>query len=305
MPAMYLCRFVEEGEGPHLGLVAGDFVYDLTDTDDARSYGSLGDWLRAASDRPRDDVISELARLPTLEGPVCSLTDLETPDPFPVLVKPIDEQEIWACGVTYRMSRQARMRESDEPTLYDRVYDAPRPHIFFKGSAHRTVTTGESVGIREDAEWNVPEAELAVLLSPDGEIWGYLAANDMSSRDIEGENPLYLNQAKVYNRSCALGPMIRVAHEYDAMNKVVRCTITRQEKVVFEGRASTADIKRSLEELAGYLFRCNSFPGGVFMLTGTSIVPPDSFTLQDGDAVRIEIEGLGTLTNSVVTIPIQ
>lgn len=303
MPAMYLCRFVEEEEAPHLGLVAGDFVYDLTDTDDAQPYASLGDWLRSTVDRSRGDVMSELARVPTLEGPAFSVADLEDPDEFPFLVKPIDEQEIWACGVTYRMSREARMRESGEPTLYGRVYDAERPEVFFKGNARRTVTSGRQVGIREDSEWDVPEAELTVLLAPDGEIWGYAVGNDMSSRDIESQNPLYLTQAKVYNRSCALGPMIRVASDYDVMGKEVRCTIAREEEVVFQGRTTTAEMKRSLRDLARYLFRCNSFPNGVFMMTGTGIVPPDSFTLQDGDTVRIEIEGIGTLTNSVVTVP--
>lgn len=196
------------------------------------------------------------------------------------------------------------MRESEEPTIYGRVYEAERPEVFFKATPHRVVGPGEAVGIRGDSTWNVPEPELAFLVTPAFEIVGFTIANDMSSRDIEGQNPLYLPQAKVYDRCCALGPVIRLADGFDPLALRVTCTIERGESQAFVGSTHTSRIRRSLPELARYLGRCNSMPDGAYALTGTGVVPPDAFTLAAGDTVRITVDGLGELINPVVTLPV-
>jgi len=221
-----------------------------------------------------------------------------------VLRPPIERQEVWAAGVTYLRSKTARMEESDfSATAYDRVYDADRPEIFFKALAEKVVATSEAVGIRRDATWSVPEPELALVINSRGAIVGCTIGNDMSSRDIEGENLLYLPQAKVYDRSCALGPWILLgASEADAREWTVRSTIIRGGAPVFSGETRLGNIKRSFEELAGYLCRSQSFPHGAVLLTGTGIVPPDDFTLQEHDVVEIEIAPIGILRNSVVII---
>ncbi|OPZ01489.1 MAG: hypothetical protein BWZ09_02702 [Alphaproteobacteria bacterium ADurb.BinA305] len=217
------------------------------------------------------------------------------------LLAPIEQQEVWAAGVTYTRSREARMQESEGGgSFYDRVYTAERPELFFKGTAHRTVGPGEPVRIRRDSRWNVPEPELALVLTPDLRIAGYTAGNDMSSRDIEGENPLYLPQAKVYVGSCALGPAVLLAEPGEEEPRFpIRLTITRGAEIVFRGETSTAQMKRSFADLVHYLGRANTFPGGAILLTGTGIVPPDDFTLQDGDEVAIAVEGVGVLRNIV------
>jgi len=211
---------------------------------------------------------------------------------------------VWACGVTYEMSRSARMRESREPTIYEKVYEAERPEIFFKATPHRVVGPGEPVGIRGDSTWDVPEAELTLLVTPALEIVGYTIGNDMSSRSIEGENPLYLPQAKVYDGSCALGPVVALAGSIDPTALAVRCVIEREGQPVFTGETHTGRIHRPLEELVQVLGRCNTFPAGAWVMTGTGIVPPDTFTLQNGDVVHITVAGLGTLTNPVVRLPV-
>lgn len=215
---------------------------------------------------------------------------------------PIGAQEVWAAGVTYYRSRDARMEESQSAgggDFYDRVYRAQRPELFFKATPHRVVGPNAKVAIRHDAKWSVPEPELALLVSPGGKILGYTAANDMSSRDIEGENPLYLPQAKVYDRSCALGPCILVSSEALPRSTAIELDIVRGGKSVFAGSTTLNELKREPEELVEYLFRDNSFPRGCFLLTGTGIVPGDSFTLHAGDEIRISIEAIGTLANSV------
>ena len=221
-----------------------------------------------------------------------------------VLRPPIERQEVWAAGVTYLRSKTARMEESDfSATAYDRVYDAERPEIFFKSIAEKVVAAGEGVGIRRDATWSVPEPELALVLNSRGQIVGCTIGNDMSSRDIEGENLLYLPQAKVYDRSCALGPCIRLgASEADAREWTVRSTIHRDGSTVFSGETRLGNIKRSFDELAGFLCRSQSFPHGAVLLTGTGIVPPDDFTLREHDVVEIEIAPIGVLRNSVVVV---
>jgi len=218
------------------------------------------------------------------------------------LIAPIGRQEVWAAGVTYYRSRGARMEESKDAgggSFYDRVYSAERPELFFKSTASRTVGTGGKVRIRADATWSVPEPELTLLVSPGGRITGYTIGNDMSSRDIEGENPLYLPQAKVYNGSCALGPGILVCGEPLAASTEIAIEILRKGGVVFSGKTALAELKRDPETLVKYLFQDNLFPHGCYLMTGTGIVPPSTFTLASGDRIRITIEPIGTLENEV------
>ncbi len=215
---------------------------------------------------------------------------------------PIDSQEVWAAGVTYYRSRTARMAESEVAgggSFYDRVYSAERPELFFKALAHRVAGPGERVRIRRDSKWNVPEPELALVISPAGKITGYTIGNDMSSRDIEGENPLYLPQAKVYDRSCALGPAILVSDEPLPSTTTISLEIRRGGEVAFSDSITLAAMKRRPEELVEYLYRETSFPDGCILLTGTGIVPADTFTLQSNDEISISIAGIGTLQNSV------
>ena len=218
------------------------------------------------------------------------------------IVAPIDNQEIWASGVTYMRSRDARMDESKESggdTFYDKVYVADRPELFFKATAHRTVGTKDYVNIRKDSTWNVPEPELTLFINSLGKIQGYTIGNDMSSRSIEGENPLYLPQAKTYDRSAALGPCIYVPEKPIAPKTLISIEIIRAEKQVFHGEIAIDRMKRTHEELVGYLFRESTFPNGCFLMTGTGIVPPNDFTLQSKDIINIEIEGIGVLSNWV------
>jgi len=218
------------------------------------------------------------------------------------LLAPIGSQEVWAAGVTYLRSRQARMEESKSAgggDFYDRVYAADRPELFFKATPYRVVAPGGAVRIRKDSRWNVPEPELTLLVNPGGKIIGYTIGNDMSSRDIEGENPLYLPQAKTYDGSCAIGPGVLVGSEPLPNATQIRLEILRGGKAAFVGSTSMAQMKRKPQELVDYLYRETSFPNGCYLLTGTGIVPPDSFTLERGDEIRITIEPIGTLTNTV------
>jgi 2-dehydro-3-deoxy-D-arabinonate dehydratase len=218
------------------------------------------------------------------------------------LLAPIQSQEVWAAGVTYYRSRSARMEESKAAgggDFYDRVYDAARPELFFKATPHRVAGPGGKVAIRDDAKWSVPEPELTLLVTPAGKITGYTIGNDMSSRDIEGENPLYLPQAKVYDRSCALGPCILVSEEPLARETTIALEIARGGEPVFTEAIPLSSMKREPQSLVDYLYRNNRFPHGCFLLTGTGIVPPDSFTLQTGDQISITIGGIGTLANEV------
>lgn len=220
------------------------------------------------------------------------------------LLAPVERQEVWAAGVTYLRSKTARMEESDfSATAYDRVYDAARPEIFFKSEGEKVVGPGEPVGIRADATWNVPEPELALVLNTRGELVGYTAGNDMSSRDIEGENLLYLPQAKVYQASCALGPFITVGvTEKEAREWTIGIRIERGGVDVFEGETQVSKIKRGFDELVGWLRRSQEFPRGAVLLTGTGVVPPNEFTLAAGDAVHIHISGIGGLSNPVAVV---
>lgn len=217
---------------------------------------------------------------------------------------PVSSQEIWAAGVTYYRSRDARMAESEKTgggSFYDRVYIAERPELFHKGSARTVVSPGDTVRIRADSSWNVPEPELTLAIDHAGRIIGYTIGNDMSSRDIEGENPLYLSQAKIYDGSSALGPAILLSDAVPDPSTEISMEISRGAVAAYRGTTTLAELKRTPEDLAAYLYRHNTFPAGCFLMTGTGIVPPENFTLQDGDRIAITIESIGTLTNTVGT----
>ena len=223
------------------------------------------------------------------------------------VLAPLDAQEVWGAGVTYERSKVAREQESEQAaTFYDRVYRSARPELFFKATPSRVVGHGRPIRVRRDTRWCVPEPELTLVLTPELEIVGFTIGNDVSARDIEGENPLYLPQAKVYDSCCALGPAITLASAMPAREAIgIRMEIERGEEIVFQGETSIARMARSFEELTEWLGRDNLFPAGVFLLTGTGIVPPDDFTLAAGDVVRITIDGIGTLVNPVIQVPQQ
>jgi 2-dehydro-3-deoxy-D-arabinonate dehydratase len=215
---------------------------------------------------------------------------------------PLVSQEVWASGVTYLRSRDARMEESKDSgggDFYQKVYEADRPELFFKSTAARVVGNGAQVNIRRDSTWNVPEPELTLFINSWGEIQGYTAGNDMSSRSIEGENPLYLPQAKSYEGSCAVGPCLYVPSAPISADSKIQITIARNSKNVFDANIQLNKMKRKLPELAEWLFKGLRFPNGCFLMTGTGLVPGNDFTLQAGDVVAITIENIGTLTNTV------
>ena len=245
----------------------------------------------------------ELLRDPDLHSRAGSAIRNGTPTAFDpaTILAPAVSQEVWAAGVTYFSSRRARMEESKDAgggDFYDRVYAAERPELFFKATGRRVVGHGKAVRIRSDAKWSVPEPELTLFVNPQGVIAGYTIGNDMSSRDIEGENPLYLPQAKAHDGSCAIGPCILLSSAPSPETKI-ELEISRNGKVAFAGSTSLVELKRELTQLAKFLFRDSSFPDGVFLMTGTGIVPGDDFTLASGDSIRIRIDGIGTLENFV------
>jgi 2-dehydro-3-deoxy-D-arabinonate dehydratase len=218
------------------------------------------------------------------------------------ILPPIGSQEVWAAGVTYMRSRNARMEESKESggaTFYDKVYEAERPELFFKSFAHRVAGHNQQVYIRKDSSWNVPEPELTLFINTSGNIQGYTVGNDMSSRSIEGENPLYLPQAKMYERSAALGPCLFISKEPISPNTKIHIQILRDNKIVFDDSAEISRMKRSFKELTGFLYREYSFPHGCFLMTGTCLVPGNDFTLLVNDKVTITIDNIGTLSNPV------
>ncbi len=222
--------------------------------------------------------------------------------PMPTILAPIGTQEVWASGVTYFRSRTARMEESEKAgggSFYDRVYDAPRPELFFKSTAWRVVGNHGTVRIRKDSAWDVPEPELTLFATTDGTLVGYTIGNDMSSRSIEGENPLYLPQAKSYTGSAALGPCLYVTNEALSADTIIDLSIVRGGSEVFNEEITLSQMKRTPDELLKYLFLELSFPTGCYLMTGTGIIPPSDFTLQSGDVVHITIEPIGTLTNVV------
>lgn len=245
-----------------------------------------------------DDLSTKVAGILAAQG-----TPSGADEALPVgLLAPIGSQEVWASGVTYLRSREARMEESKAAgggDFYDRVYAAERPELFFKAPHYRTVGTGQPVRIRKDSKWNVPEPELALFLSTSGKIIGYTIGNDMSSRDIEGENPLYLPQAKSYDGATALGPCLYVPEEPLPITTPIQLRVERAGEVIFSGATAVNQMKRRLEDLAAYLFRELHFPVGCILFTGTGVIPPDAFTLLPGDQIHITIPPIGTLSNFV------
>jgi 2-dehydro-3-deoxy-D-arabinonate dehydratase len=227
-------------------------------------------------------------------------------EPIPVaevaLFAPIDAQEVWGAGVTYERSKVARQEESDSGgSFYDLVYRAERPELFFKATPSRVVGPGAAIRVRRDTKWCVPEPELALVITPRLELVGFTVGNDVSARDIEGENPLYLPQAKVYDAACALGPAVTLAPAMPPIREVtIRLEIDREGRTIVSDETSLNRMARKLEDLIDWLGRDNLFPTGVVLLTGTGIVPPDEFSLHAGDSVRISIDGIGTLANAVV-----
>jgi 2-dehydro-3-deoxy-D-arabinonate dehydratase len=288
---MRLCKLQREGGEARVGLVEDEAVR-LLSLDERRGPSSLSDLLHA--DNPaalvRQSLDTQAVPVPWMQAK---------------LLPPVDGQDIWAAGVTYMRSRQARERESvGAAQFYDKVYTAPRPELFFKATADRVVGPGEPVRVRHDSRWTVPEPELALVLSPQLRLVGFTIGNDMSARDIEGENPLYLPQAKVYDRSCALGPVITLVDAMPPVEQIdIRLQIERQGRIVFEGSTPVSRMVRPFEELITWLGRENSFPHGAILLTGTGVVPPDDFSLQTGDTVHIDITGIGRLTNPVEQMP--
>ena len=285
---MKLCRFKNKTNEVRIGLVADEAtLLDLTPVGITQISPLL------ESENPA----AQLARLVEKKLPQVDLDAVQ-------LLAPVEQQEVWAAGVTYLRSKAARMEESDfSATAYDKVYVAERPELFFKSLAEKVAATGEAVGIRRDAKWNVPEPELALVLNSRGQIVGYTIGNDMSSRDIEGENLLYLPQAKIYDRSCALGPWIVLGTpESDAREWKIKIAIERGGQEVFAGETSVGKIKRGFNQLAEFLFRSQKFPHGAVLLTGTGVVPPDNFTLREQDLIEIEISGIGLLKNFVTIV---
>jgi 2-dehydro-3-deoxy-D-arabinonate dehydratase len=248
--------------------------------------------------------LAELLALPLAEARsiVEAATNWQPATDDAQLLPPVDRQEVWAAGVTYLRSRDGRAEESSHASMYDLVYDAERPEVFFKATPERVVPPGAPVGIRADSGWDVPEPEVGLVVNSRAEVFGYVAGNDVSSRSIEGENPLYLPQAKVYDRSCALGPGIVPAWERSDAPVRIAMRIQRDGQVVFEGTTSTADMHRSFAELVDWLFRAMDFPAGVVLLTGTGLVPGSDFTLHEGDSVVVDVAEVGVLTNPVIVV---
>lgn len=258
-------------------------------------YRHNADWDDFLND---DQLLQKMNRIVQENDPTKKGRELLTKHILP----PIGKQEIWASGVTYYRSRAARMDESKDTgggDFYDRVYAADRPELFFKATPHRTVGSGQKVRIRKDSQWNVPEPELTLFIGSSGKILGYTVGNDMSSRDIEGENPLYLPQAKTYDKSAAIGPGIFVTDEPLPPETLIKMKIWRVGKMVFSDKIAISQIKREFTALANYLYMESTFPNGCFLMTGTGIVPPNEFTLQKKDEIRINIDQIGTLINYV------
>ncbi len=282
---MKLAKYRTSAGEAGVGSVSGDQLTPLALNEE---YASLTDILEAEAP---SQVAAELSN----SSAQVALADV-------TFVAPIDAQEVWAAGVTYKRSKTARMEESEAAaSCYDRVYESPRPELFMKATPHRVRGHGQPLRIREDAEWNVPEPELTLVMNKRMQLVGFTIGNDMSSRDIEGDNPLYLPQAKVYDQCAGLGPWITLATAMPPREEIgIALAIRRDGEVVFEGQTGIDQMARSFEELIGWLSRDNSFPSGAMLMTGTGVVPDSDFTLHAGDVVDITIDGIGTLSNPVV-----
>ena len=283
---MKLAKYMLPAGRPGVGRIEGD---DLLPLDFSKGqYRNLFEILEADNAYEAADFLTQVG----VRIPLSQVT----------LLPPIDNQEVWAAGVTYKRSRAARMEESESAaSCYDRVYASPRPELFFKASPHRVSGHGQPLRIRKDSEWNVPEPEMTLVLNSKLQLVGFTIGNDMSSRDIEGDNPLYLPQAKVYNQCCGLGPWITLPVGMPAREATsIQLVIRREGREEFRGKTGIDQMARSYENLISWLGRDNSFPHGAFLLTGTGIVPDSSFTLQPNDEVEISIDGIGTLVNPIV-----
>ncbi len=287
---MPIARYTTAGDPtPQIGYVEDDAVFPLAEVDGQTTIATL---LQLSA----VELIAVASAAKANPSASLALSGIE-------LLPPIDSQEVWASGVTYSRSRDARMEESTQEDVYDRVYEAERPELFMKATASRVSGTGGTVAIRGDSTWDVPEPELTLVLNVRGEIVGYTVGNDVSSRSIEGENPLYLPQAKIYSGCAGLGPWIALTSEIaDPNDLTIKLVIDREGTVHFEDQTSTSQIHRTFDDLTSYLIRHNSFPQGVFLMTGTGIIPPPEFTLEDGDVVRITIDGIGALDNPVIRL---
>ena len=297
--APLLIRYHQPGEGARLGVLRGDAVHDIS-----HAFPSLVEFFRDSCGFVDSAIglVVGAADASSRRFPAAELDNAPAAEAMHWL-PPLDEQEVWAAGVTYLDSRKARQEEAvDGGDVYARVYSAERPEIFFKASAKNTVGHLDAAGFRADSSWNVPEPELALVVNPALEMLGFTIGNDMSSRDIEGENPLYLPQAKVYTASCAIGPGILLAPSNEWLETTIRLVISRDGEDVFSGEVSTDQIKRGIPELVDYLGRSNTYPSGVMLLTGAGIVPPAEFTLAVDDVVTITIDGIGTLQNRVIEV---
>jgi 2-dehydro-3-deoxy-D-arabinonate dehydratase len=293
-----ILRFHLPHFGARLGHLVAAQVYDLT-ASRRPAFATLAAALQASVTTPIRELLEDLD---VTNLPAYAFEDLDRApvEGFCHLLPPVDQQEVWAAGVTYEWSREARMREAQTKDVYVKVYEAERPELFFKCLGEKAVGPNDWIGLRGDSHWNVPEPELTLVLNPALQIVGYTIGNDVSSRDIEGENPLYLPQAKVYRHSCALGPVVTLAEGNLGVHSLdIELTIIRDAVPVFQGETSTAKINRDLTELAAFLGRYNDFPYGAVLMTGTGIVPPDDYTLQEGDEVLIQVESIGTLRNVV------
>jgi 2-dehydro-3-deoxy-D-arabinonate dehydratase len=282
---MKVTKFVDDTDSVRVARVEGKHLVPLVL---GASFGSLAEILATAD-------------------PIATINSLTQSDPVLIddsvrWLPPIDNQEVWAAGVTYKRSQTARMEESEAAaSCYDRVYNADRPELFFKATPHRVSGHRQPLRIRADASWNVPEPEVTLVLSPDLRIVGLTVGNDMSSRDIEGDNPLYLPQAKCYNQCAGLGPWITIYPTLPPVQEIgIDLKIRRDGKIVFDQQTSAEQMARSFQDLVGWLGRDNSFPAGAFLMTGTGIVPTTEFTLHPGDIVDITIDGVGTLSNPIV-----
>lgn len=299
MNSIHLVRFHLPAQGTRIGCQIDHTVYDLTD-----KITSVAAWLKSSVGRAPQAIaeLEALAQNAASTLPAAQLQNAPAPDNAYFLA-PVDHQDVWAAGVTYERSRQARQEEAiDGGDVYARVYDAPRPELFFKAQGKNVVGHLHEVGIRADSKWNVPEPELGLVINPALEVVGFTVGNDMSSRDIEGENPLYLPQAKVYTASCALGQGLLLQPAQEWLQTTIRIQIERGGRTAFEGAISTSRIKRAMRELVEYLGRSTTFPDGAVLLTGTGIVPPNDFTLAVGDVITITIDGVSTLQNRVKVV---
>ncbi|MBV9120243.1 MAG: fumarylacetoacetate hydrolase family protein [Chloroflexi bacterium] len=289
MPITQLCHFTRDGH-TRLGALREDAVFDL---ETILGWRSINDVLRL----PLRTLASALRGVSWLEHISYGLAGV-------TLQAPIGSQEVWAAGLTYSRSREARVEESSTPDVYQRAYESSRPELFMKATASRTAGPGQLINIRSDSTWDVPEPELVLVLNSSLEIAGFCGGNDVSSRSIEGENPLYLPQAKLYDGCFALGPAITLVWELPhARNLTIELRIHRDGAPLFEGTCSTRQMKRSFTDLVSHLGRANTFEHGVFLSTGTGIVPPDDVSLAAGDVVEVAIEQIGRLVNPVARLP--